>query len=295
MRALFITGASGFVGRRLLDSLPPGLYGRIIALSRGEQPARPGVTWVRGDIADPSSYSSLLTSHTDIAHLAAATGAAAADVHQAVNAAGTAGLLRAAEAANAAGLVFVSSIAAGFPDDGHYPYASSKRAAESAVRASRVPALIVRPTIVLGEGSPILGKLRSLASGPVVLAIGGGRARVQPIHVDDLARALALLLERRAFDGSTLELGGPDILSMAGLLQRVRAAMGKSTGRIVAIPYRPMRASLAAMTALLRHRSPATPGQIASFVQDGVAEPNALWEELKPGMRGVDDMVRTAP
>jgi NADH dehydrogenase len=293
MRSLFITGASGFVGRHLLARVD-GRYGRVVALSRTPQPPAVGVTWVQGDVQDSARYASFLNAETDIVHLAAATGGASASVHRAVNAEGTEELVKAAERARVGGLLFVSSIAARFPDDPHYPYATAKREAEVIVRAGKVAFVIVRPTIVLGRGSPILDKLRALAGGPVIAAIGGGRARVQPVDVADLAGALAQLLERRAFDGTTLEFGGPEVLTMAELLVRVRAAMGKPPARIMAMPYAPMRGGLIAMEALLFGRSPVSAGQLTSFVQDGVAEPNPLWEAMRPGLLSVTRMLEAA-
>ena len=188
----------------------------------------------------------------------------------------------------------MSSIAARFPDDSRYPYATAKRDAEALVRAGKVPFVIVRPTIVLGPGSPILNRLRGLAGGPVIAAIGGGKARVQPVDVSDLAAGLAQLLERRAFDGATLEFGGPEVLTMAELLVRVRSTMGKPPARIVAIPYLPIRATLIAIDALLLGRSPVRAGQLTSFVQDGVAEPNPLWDAIRPSLQSVARMLDPA-
>ena len=294
MQSLFVTGGTGFVGRSLLARITPGRYARIVALSRTAQPPANGITWVRGDLGDSGCYASFLDADTDIAHLAAATGGASASVHQAVNAGGTKILLQAAERAGAGGLVFVSSIAARFPDDSHYPYAAAKREAEGLVRSGRVPFVIVRPTIVLGPGSPILDRLRGLAGGPVIAAIGGGKARVQPVDVADLADALAQLLERRAFDGTTLEFGGPEVLTMAELLVRVRAAMGKPPARVMALPYAPIRGVLIALEALLLGRSPVRAGQLTSFVQDGVAEPSPLWEAMRPSLLSVARMLEPA-
>lgn len=294
MRSLFVTGGSGFVGRHLLGRVAPGRYDRVVALSRTAQPPVPGITWVQGELGDSASYASFLDSGTDIAHLAAATGGASPSIHRATNTQGTEALLRAAERAGAGGLLFVSSIAARFPGDRHYPYAAAKREAEAIVRSGTVPFVIVRPTIVLGAGSPILDRLRSLAGGPVIAAIGGGKARVQPVDVADLAGALAQLLERRAFDGTTLEFGGPEVLTMTELLVRVRAAMGKPPARILAVPYAPIRSALIAIDALLFGRSPVRAGQLTSFVQDGVAEPNPLWEGMRPGLLGVTRMLEAA-
>ncbi len=293
MRSLFVTGGSGFIGRRLLSHIPPGRYSRITALSRRPQLALPGVTWLQGDLTEAGSWRQQLDDTTDVAHLAAATGAASASRHRAVNVEGTENLVRACERARAGGLLFVSSIAAGFPDDPHYPYATSKREAEALVRSSVVPFSIVRPTIVLGRGSPILDRLRSLAGGPVVAVIGDGLARVQPIDVEDLSSVIVLLLERRAFDGTTRELGGPEVLTMEKLLMRIREALGRGKGRIVHVPYGPARGGLIVAEALLGGRSPVSAGQLASFVQNGEAKPDAFWEALRPRLRGIDQMIRT--
>jgi len=160
------------------------------------------------------------------------------------------------------------------------------------VRGGKVPFVIVRPTIVLGRGSPILQRLRTLAGGPVIAAIGGGTARVQPVDVEDLAAALARLLELRRYDRDTLEFGGPEALTMLDLLVRVRAAMGKSPARAVAVPYAPMRGGLIALEVILGGRSPVNAGQLSSFVQDGTADRNAIWDEMRPHMMSIERMVR---
>jgi uncharacterized protein YbjT (DUF2867 family) len=291
MGTLFVTGASGFIGRRLLARIPPGRYQKIIALSRHAQEPLPGVMWVRGDVKDPATWRQHLSAGIDIAHLAAATGGASASEHRAVNAEATEALVKAAERAKAGGLLFVSSIAARFTPDARYPYATAKREAEVLVRAARIPWSIVRPTIVLGQGSAILDKLRALAGGPVVSVIGKGTAKVQPIDVEDLAAALAVLLERRMFDSATREIGGPEVLTMEALLLRVRSALGKPAARVVRVPYGPMRGGLIVLESLLGGRSPATAGQLTSFVEDSVAAPDPFWESLRPGLLTVDRMI----
>ncbi|HEY2804493.1 MAG TPA: NAD-dependent epimerase/dehydratase family protein [Gemmatimonadales bacterium] len=294
MRSLFVTGGSGFIGRRFLSQIPAGRYRRIVALSRRPQLAMDGVTWVQGDLASAAPWKQFLDDTTDVAHFAAATGAVSAAVHRAVNADGTETLVRACERARAAGLLFVSSIAARYPEDAHYPYATSKREAEAIVRGSVVPFVIVRPTIVLGDGAPILGRLRSLAGGPVITVIGDGLARVQPIDVDDVAAAVTLLLERRAFDGGTRELGGPEVLTMEKLLGRIRHSLGKARARVVHLPYGPARGGLIVAEALLGGRSPVSAGQLTAFVQNSEAQPDAFWEALRPRLKTIEQMVKPA-
>ena len=290
LSSLFITGGSGFIGRHLLARIAHR-YDRIIALSRTARPPEGRITWIKGDIREPGTWVAHLEAGAHVAHLAAATGAATATLHRAVNAQGMERLVNACARAHVGGLLFVSSIAAGFPDDPRYPYATAKREAEAILRAGPVPFVIVRPTIVLGAGSSILARLASLAGGPMVAAIGNGRARVQPIHVEDVADALALLLERRGFDRRTIELGGPEVLTMGDLLVRLRAALGRKPARTVGVPYLPMRGALIALEAVLGDKLPVTAGQLTPFVQDSVAKPDPLFDELRPRMKGLDRML----
>ena len=59
----------------------------------------------------------------------------------------------------------------------------------------------------------------------------------------------------------------------------------------MALPYGPIRAGLIAMETLLFGRSPVSAGQLTSFVQDGAAEPNAVWEAMRSGLLSVPRML----
>lgn len=296
MRSLFVTGASGFVGRHVLARLAGTSYGRVVCLSRWvlPAPASGGPLWARGDLRDPASYAAQLEAGADILHLAAATGTAAADAQAAVNVGGTAGLLGACARAGVRRFVHVSSIAARFPDDPEYPYARAKREAEAVVRGAGVPYVIVRPTIVIGPNGPIWRRLRGLATGPVAVVIGSGRTRIQPIFAGDLAGLLLELLKREDAGGRTLELGGPEVVTVEAFLRRIRELLRGRSGPLVRVPLGPLRAAAFAAARLLGPATPVSPGQLASFAHDGVAEPNAVWEEWRGAMLGVDAMIRAA-
>jgi NADH dehydrogenase len=172
-----------------------------------------------------------------VVHLAAAHRQATARDHDRVNAQGTATLV--GESPSAAAFrrfLFTSTIAAKFPDHAWYDYARAKLKAEDAIRASGVPFTILRPTIMLGPGSDTLASLERLARLPLIPVFGDGRARVQPIFVDDVVAFVAAVLEQDRFRGETLELGGPAVLTIEELLQHVRQARTGSRGRAIHIP-----------------------------------------------------------
>lgn len=278
-RSVFVTGASGFVGRTLLPALVRGGHG-VVALDRSgtlAAGASAGVSVHRGDLLAPDTYTEALRGCDLVVHLAAATGKASAAEHQRVNAGGTAALLDACRAAGVPRVLFVSSIAVTFEDQTGYHYAVAKAAAEQAVQRSGLRSVIVRPTMVFGAGSPVEAGLSKLALLPVVVVPGRGRVRVQPIHVDDLVACLVEIVERDLFDGRVVEVGGPDVVAIEDLLLAIRAARGGGPGRVLHVPLSLFRAPvLAAEWAGLAAVLPVTAGQLASFGNEGTAVASPL-------------------
>lgn len=267
-RPLFLTGARGFVGRHLLARLR-GRGAPVTCLVRGE----PGPGCVVGDLRQPESWRHALEGIHTVLHVAAVTGTASEREHEAVNAEATSVLARNAAAAGVSRFVFVSTIAVTFADRSRYPYARAKERGEAAVRTAGVPWVIVRPTMVFGPGAPVLAGLRRLARLPVVPLFGGARARVQPVDVSDLAALLDAVVEDPTLSGEILEAGGPDVQVLADLLRVLRRLEGKAS-RTLSIPAGPVTALLWRLERA-GLRLPLTAGQLATFVQDGLARPHS--------------------
>jgi NADH dehydrogenase len=293
MSALFLTGGSGFVGRFVLEQLERTGH-RITVLRRtpGDASAESdAVRFVTGDLLDPSSWHASLAGIDTIVHLAAATGSAPREVHDRVNAEGTARLLEAGARAGVRNVLFISSIAVRFADAPHYHYAASKRAAEAAVQGSGLQHTILRPTIVLGPGSPIGARFRALARLPLVPVFAGGRVRVQPIDVRDLAMLIAAVIDEDWFAGETAETGGPDTLTLEDLLLRLNARLRRRPGRALYVPLAPIRSLLGMLERVSPALAPVTAGQLASFANDGVAEPHPFIRQHSGSLRGIDTML----
>ena len=297
---LFITGISGFVGRALLERLAPRRVAdgkgdrpeRILGLSRNVTAvAQPNVEPVRGDLERPEQWSSRLEGVEVVVHMAASVGKLRADVHERVNVEGTRRLIEACVRAGVRRLLFVSTIAATYPELDHYPYGRSKARAEELVRASGMEWSILRPTIVLGRRSPAWQSLSQLARMPVMPVFGSGQALMQPVDVEDLADAIALWIDDDALLGCDLDLGGPDVLATGDFLSRVRRAAKGKTGPLLHLPARGLIRMLSPLEGLLLPLLPFTAGQLYAFVYDGVAAPNPLMERMAGGMKGVDTMI----
>jgi dihydroflavonol-4-reductase len=210
MRAL-VTGASGFIGRRLALALT-GRGHDVVCLvrrtSRTEGLRGPGLRLAVGDLRDEASLEAAAAGRDTVFHLAAVVQAVDAAAFEEANVEGTRRLVEACLRA-APGLerfVLVSSIAAAGPSAAGRPgresdeprpvtdYGRSKLLAESVVRqaASRLPVTIIRPPNVIGPGSKEIATAIALLRKRIVPAVGDGRPRTSLIDVDDLVEAMIL-------------------------------------------------------------------------------------------------------
>jgi nucleoside-diphosphate-sugar epimerase len=295
--SLLLTGASGFVGQRVLRLLTQSSHPEVRLLLRDPSPfgtpgaLPPGWRTVRGTLERPEDWAAQLDGVDTVVHLAAATGKVRRKAQFDVTLEGTRRLLQLARDAGARRFLFVSSIAVCYRDRPHYHYAEAKAAAEAEVSRAGLDGLIVRPTLVLGPGSPLLASLRRLALLPIPLLFGKGTQPVQPIHVDDLAALLLAALQLSHWGGQVIPAGGPERLSVADLMQRIRAAARRDQRRFLHLPLGPTRALLAALEPLLFPVLPFTAGQLAFFANPTVAEPNSLPAQLPVPALGIGAML----
>ncbi len=300
--ALFVTGATGFVGRRLVDALVRSNVTDVRLLVRSAPShaatfAMPA-TWqsVPGALDSSATWRDSLRGVHTVVHLASSSGKASRATHEQVIVHGTAALIAAARHAGVKRFLYVSSVAAGFADRRSYHYAEAKREAEALVQASGLETLIIRPTMVFGVGSPVLDGLRRLATLPVPILFGDGTPNVQPIHVDDLAALLVLALDpSHPWGGETMTVGGRDVVSTEALMRRLRGGP-TSIVRFTHVPVDPLRALLALAEPVLLPLLPFTAGQLTAFVNRSDAGPPTpplarLLARLSPPLRGLDAML----
>ena len=136
----------------------------------------------------------------------------------------------AAQAQRAAVARFVHVSGIGADAASPSPYIRSRGEGESAVRAAFPTAIVLRPAVMFAEDdaflTTIIGLLRRLPAYPM---FGSGATRLQPVHVEDVAEAVARLLERSETEPVTFEFGGPRAYSYEELLRTVAREAGLRT------------------------------------------------------------------
>jgi uncharacterized protein YbjT (DUF2867 family) len=189
-RLVALTGATGFLGRRLAPALAARGW-KVRALVRGAVPDEgwegPPPEWVRGDLADGEALGRLVEGVNVTIHAAGLIQARGRSAFFAANADGAARVAKAAQVQGALGrVILISSLAAREPQLSDY--AASKRAGEDAMREILAERLtVLRPPAIYGPGDrATLGLFQLAASSPVLPVPSAPAARLALAYVDDV-------------------------------------------------------------------------------------------------------------
>ncbi|QFT76017.1 complex I NDUFA9 subunit family protein [Erythrobacter sp. THAF29] len=135
-------------------------------------------------------------------------------------------IARLASEAGVTAMVHVSAIGA----DRNSPtaYARGKALGEENVLAAFPNATIMRPSIVFGKDDNFLNMFAQLIEMFPVIPVFGPDAKMQIVFADDVSDAIAVALEDPARHGGHIyELGGPEVLTMMEINQRIAEAQGR--------------------------------------------------------------------
>ena len=298
MKTLFVTGASGFVGRMLIEKLAGRSFETIYCLTRtgkiglSDRATRQKITVIKGDLLDPGGYAEYLASSDTVLHMAAVTGKAKPEGYFEVNAEGTRLLVRQCERLGVKNLLYVSTIAVKFPDISNYFYAQSKKMGEDAVTTSSLRYTIVRPTMVIGNEGAIWLNLAKLANAPFPVIFGRGETRIQPVYVGDLVNVLMSVIEEEIFENNIYDVGGPEIVRFGDFIEMIRLEYGRKSRPLLHLPLGLLLKILVGLENYVYSFLPINAGQLSSFVYESVGEPNRLHEQSAPAMSSPREMVQ---
>lgn len=235
---ILVTGASGFIGRHVVASALTAGH-EVRTLTRRDWldgPAVPRQHRFLGSL--PFDLPEAAFEGVDtVVHLAALTTSDDPQVAHAINVEGSRNILRRAEAHGVRKIVFISSQSA--RPDGLSAYARTKAQAEELLLGSSVATTVLRPGLVYGPGERgLFARMRGVVLKlPVLPVLGSGT--VQPIHVDDLAKAIALGMETE-HDGRIYHLGEAEPMPLGAFLQAIaRAETGRSKP-VARVPVGPL-------------------------------------------------------
>lgn len=271
-----VFGGSGFVGAQAVRHLAKAGWRVRVAVRNPNLAYKMRlmgdvgqIDVVQVNIRNPASIERALDGATASLNLVGLLRATGRQGFQAIHVMGARNIAEAARKMGVTRVVQVSAIGADAKAASNY--LRTKAEGEAAVREVYPDAVIVRPSIVFGNGDGFFNRFAAMAQlSPALPLIGGGHTRFQPVYVGDVGQALARTVTDAGAAGQTYELGGPGVFSFRALMEKMLAETGQRRF-LVPVPW-PAANLLGQLGDLVSGiiPPPVTADQVASLRTDNV-------------------------
>jgi len=275
-----IFGASGFVGTQLVQVLArkgcriraavrrPDLAGHLRPLGAVGQ-----IVPIQANVRDAASVLRAVRGADIVINLVGIGCERGRQRFATVNVDGARNVAEAARAVGAGTLVHMSGL--GFTPDSDSGFARSKLDGEAAVLQAFPQAIVIRPSIIFGQGDGLFSLIGTLARLFPVLPMIEGKTRLQPVYVGDVAQAFARAADGGAKPGRIYELGGPEVATHRQLWELALHEMGRANALV---PVSSGIARLLAVPMGLLPKPLLTADQVALLGHDNVVSDEAQRE-----------------
>ncbi|MGY1803218.1 SDR family oxidoreductase [Blastococcus sp. SYSU D00922] len=232
-----VTGATGYIGGRLVPELLAAGH-RVRVMTRSperlrDRPWAADVEVARADATDAGQVAAACAGADVVYYLVHALGSGSAFEETDRQAART--MAAAAREAGVERLVYLGALR---PEGEELsPHLRSRTEVADILLGSGVPTVVLRAAVVLGSGSASFEMLRYLTERlPVMVTPRWVHSRIQPIAVRDVLRYLVGCARLPATVNRAFDVGGPDVMSYAEMMQRYAVVAGLPRRRILPVP-----------------------------------------------------------
>ncbi|RZJ12786.1 MAG: SDR family oxidoreductase [Rubrivivax sp.] len=235
---IVLTGATGFLGGRLLRELLAAGHQVVCAGRRAPPVEHVRCTWLKVDFTNTPSaaWMAHLEGVDAVVNAVGIFREQGGATFRAVHVRGPRALFEGCAMAGVPRVVQVSAL--GADQHAETAFLSTKYEADEHLLSLPLDACVAQPSLVFGPDGTSSRRLLALAGLPIVPLPAGGLQRVQPIHVDDAAEALRELVEVPAgqLHERRVALVGPRPLTLRDYLLTLRRCMGLPGSPWVAVP-----------------------------------------------------------
>jgi len=246
-----IFGGSGFVGTQVVQLLARAGYRIRVAVRRPDlaghvKPlgAVGQVMPIQANVRNLESVQRAVRGAGTVINLAGIGHESGKQRFRAVHTMGARNVAEASRQAGVTTLIHMSAL--GADPQSASNYARTKALGEAEVQAAFKNAIIIRPSIIFGQGDTFFNKHGSLARFLPILPVLGAKAKAQPIYVGDVAEAFLAAVQGKVKPGRVYEIGGPETATQLELVKRVLAVTHRSNialpvpagiGKLLALPF----------------------------------------------------------
>lgn len=219
---VLLTGATGFIGSALYPVLRRRGYDVLCATRSPERARRrfPLRDWIELDVHDPDTVRSATERCGAIFYLIHEMNQSGYEERE-KDAAWT--VREVAEETGIERIIYLGGIEPDGPPSDHL---RSRLETGRILREGSVPALELRASMIMGQGSSSWQIVRDLAARlPIMILPSWTQSRTQPVFVDDVLEALASSLKLEDISNETYDLPGPDTLTVEEILRHTARIM----------------------------------------------------------------------
>jgi NADH dehydrogenase len=286
---ILVTGGTGFVGWQIVRAAVTAGH-EVVSLSRGVQRGSHvyPVRNVHIDLVRPDGLLEALAGVGGVVHAAGILREQRGQDLERAHVGATANLVEACRRAGVGKIIHLSTL--GVHAKAPEAYLRSKWEAERIIETCGLSYTIFRPSLVFGAGDRVVSQLLTVCRySPIIPLLGDTDARVQPIWVGDVATAALRALKDRSTDGAIYELGGPESMTIADVVETIKRET-KRPAVPVKVP-RFLSGPLVRLGEQLFDRPPVTEDQLALLSAGGTCDPNPAAVTFGLRMRALADVL----
>ena len=229
---ILVLGGSGFVGRHVCEQLVRMGWQVTVptrrAINASSVQSLPGLTVLEASVHKEADLARLMPGHDAVVNLVAVLHGSE-ERFENVHVELPAKISHAMKKAGVSRLVHVSALGA----EAQAPsmYLRSKARGETTLQGAGLQLSVLRPSVVFGAEDKFLNLFADLQAVAPFMPLAGSGTRFQPVWVADVAGAVVACLKQPSTIGQTYELCGPDVMTLAELVQRAGQWAGVNHGQ----------------------------------------------------------------
>lgn len=291
--SIMVTGATGFIGSRLLDSLVKRGYS-VKGMSRKEIGDRPQIKFVKTDVFDLEELTNSLRGiETAYYLLHSMEGSkekwkdfAAREKIQAEN------FLNAATKAGVKRIIYLGGLVN--TDHELSPHMKSRKEVGEILSSGRIPVTELRASLIIGAEGGSYAMLRYLVERlRFMVCPSWVKSLAQPIAVDDVVEYLVGCMEHEETSGKIYDIGGPDKMTYEELMRVYSAYLNKNLF-ILQIPFLTTRLSSYWVDLITPVKASLARPLIDSLVHDTVVQNDEIQKIIPLHLKSVRDAIDIA-
>jgi uncharacterized protein YbjT (DUF2867 family) len=218
-----VVGATGTIGRPLVDALAAGHEVVGVARRLPADAADDRVEWIAADATDAAAIRAALDRSDVVYHLVHSLGSGD---FEAVDRAAATAVAAGAAAGGARQVIYLGGLGEGSGDLS--PHLRSRAETARILAAGAVPLTTMRAAMIVGPGSAAFETILALVERlPVMVCPRWVSVETQPVALSDVLSALVGVCGEEAAFGETYDLGGPEVMTYRTMMERVARLRGK--------------------------------------------------------------------